>query len=116
MNMIADTLYAKYISERDGTRVLETQWGFVTYGIEHKECFIANMFVDESVRTAGRGRELIGRLTEIALGQGCEYITGTINTKKPGATNTTIAALNVGFEIASADQGVLIIVKKLKGA
>jgi GNAT superfamily N-acetyltransferase len=114
--MIADTMYAKYKKERDGDQLLETDWGFIFYGLNGKECYIAEMFVDESARSIGNGKQLVGMLGDIARAHGCEFLSGNIYVKKPGGSNAALAAQLAGFEILSAHNDVLTIIKKLEGA
>jgi hypothetical protein len=52
--MIKNTLYAKYILEREGLEILEDEFSFITYKIAGPECFIANMFIDQEKRKTGR--------------------------------------------------------------
>ena len=110
--MIQDTLYAEYIKERMDCDVLENETGFITYRIIGQECFIADMYVPARLRTAGKGRSLVGELEEIAKLKGCKFISATIYLKDGGASNTLTAALLVGFRVIAADQGVLTIIKE----
>ncbi|NJM09340.1 MAG: hypothetical protein HC883_00110 [Bdellovibrionaceae bacterium] len=110
--MISNTLYAKYILEREGLRIIENESAFLTYKITDRECFIANMFVDWSKRNAGNGRALIEELMKVA--EDCDVITANIWMWDPNANKTLQAALATGFVVAHAADGVLLISKKLK--
>jgi len=112
---IKDTLYAKYIKEREGFEVLENEFCFLTYVINQKECFIGHFYTDESCRGQGKARELVESLSEVAAYNECELISASIDLRDKGASKTMQAALRVGFEIAKAECGVIVIVKHLKG-
>jgi GNAT superfamily N-acetyltransferase len=113
--MIKDTLYAKYIKEREDLEVLENESGFITYKISGKECFIANMYVEADQQRKGRGHILIMVLEKLAKNHGCEFLSANIHLKDHGASKTLIAALLVGFEVKAADLGVLVIIKDISG-
>lgn len=114
---IKDTLYAKYIKEREGFDILENELGFLTYKIkpEDKDCFIGHMYIDESVRARGHGKSLIESLSEIALSNECEVISASVDLRDKHASRTIQAALRTGFQIYKAEYDVILIIKYLKG-
>lgn len=112
--MIADTLYAKYINERQEASIVETTCGFATFKIINGECFIIDMFVDESQRKIGHGRELVGAVEELAKESGCINLTANIFLADKNASKTLISALICGFQVVRAEAGVLLIAKKVK--
>lgn len=111
MTKIADTLYAKYIKEREGTDVLESEFGFITYRITGAECFIVDMHVDQAARKTGQGRALLEQLSEIA--KECHFLTANIWLKKKGSQVSLRGALACGFEVRNANADVLLIAKNL---
>lgn len=113
--MIKDTLYAKYIKEREGHEILEDEYGFIAYLISNKECFIANMYVDQGQRGNGNGRDLIHALAEIAKSAGCEFLSATIHMNDKNCSQTLLAALLVGFEAVRAELGTIVIFKNIIG-
>ena len=114
---IKDTLYAKYIKEREGFDILENDLGFVTYKInrDEKNCFIGHMYIEESVRERGNGKSLIEGLSEVALEKECDVISASIDLRDKNASLTLQAALRIGFEVFKAEYGVILIIKRLKG-
>lgn len=114
--MLVDTFYAKYIKDREELVILENEFGFITYKISGKECFLANMYIDENQRQKGKGRELISQLSEIAHAKSCDVISANIHINDKNASKTLLAALIVGFKIARAEYGTLLIVKDIEGA
>lgn len=113
--MIADTLYAKFIDEREGAKILEHKCGFVTYKLEGDECFICNMFVALEFRQGGYARALVEGLEALALAAGCKILTGNIHLNDHGSNATLISSLLIGFQVAAANNGSLLIVKQVKG-
>lgn len=113
--MIKDTLYFKYIQERDQAEIIENDFGFVTFKIVNKECFILNMYVLPEYRRSGNFSCMIKLLGEKALQEGCEFISGNIQMYDSGKNKTLSAALSVGFEIVASDINTICIIKKLNG-
>ena len=113
--MIKNTLYAKYLKERQDIDVLENKNGFITYKISGDECFIVDMCIDQEIRALGNARLFINELEKIAKEKSCKYISGNIHLWDKGANNTLIAALNIGFKVVKAEQGILVIVKEIGG-
>jgi GNAT superfamily N-acetyltransferase len=111
--MIKRTLYAEYLSERMDGEILESEKGFITYKVNGTECFIIDMFVSKKYRSASFGRDFINELCDIALQRGCNIITANVHLWDKGHDNTLIAAFKTGFKISNAENGVLIIYKKI---
>lgn len=112
--MIKDTLYAKYIKQRENAEVLETDKGFVVYKFIEDEIFIKEIFIDESNRQSGVCRELVTKLEDIARINNKKIITGKIFLNDPNCNQTLIAALLIGFKVIRADQDIILILKEIK--
>jgi predicted GNAT superfamily acetyltransferase len=112
--MIKDTLYARYIFEREGIQIIENEVGFVTYKINETECFLANIYVDSSKRTNGEARSLLSKLEDIATVHNCQHITANIDLRDKNASSTMLAALKLGFKMVAANHDVLLISKSIK--
>jgi GNAT superfamily N-acetyltransferase len=115
MHKLSETLYAKYISEREGLEIFETEHSFVTYKLSGDECFIKNMCVLPDERAHGRARYLINQLGELAKASNCKFITANIDLKDKGASNTLLAALRIGFKVIQANNDLLFIALGIGG-
>lgn len=111
--MIADSLYAKYISQRSGFKVLEDKTGFIIYKITNDECFIVDMFVEDFFRQKGKGKELVDTLSDLARFEKCTFVSAHIHLFDNNANNTLHAALHTGFKVVRAENGILTIIKNL---
>lgn len=111
--MLKNTLYAKYIKERDDREILEDEYGFITYKILNQECFIYDMCVDLSSRVGSRGRALIDSLVEIAHAADCSFISANVFLSDKGSSNTLLAAIRVGFKAVKANNDIIFIVKEI---
>lgn len=108
-------LYANYIKEREGAKLLENQDGFASYKINGKELFIINMFIDQPKRSTGLFRKMINELSKYAFTNGCECLSANIHLWDEGANKTLLAALHLDFKVARAENGILLIIKDLRG-
>lgn len=112
---MTDSLYAKYVEERQGMSTIWRPHGFVTYRIFDVECFIQDMFIEQTHRLKNKGRELLNDLAELAKKNGCETITANIHLADPNANHTLKAILACGFAVKDCGNRVLVIVKDIKG-
>lgn len=113
--MISNTLYAKYIKEREDADIIENDHGFLTYKILNKEMIIINLYIDQNSRKSGYCRDLVAKLEEKAIAAMCDIMTGNIHIVDPGANITMQAALMLGFKIGSANQNTILIYKNISG-
>lgn len=112
--MIKNTLYAKYIKEREGFEILEGDYSFCTYKIRDGELFIAHMYVEPEHRQKSLSRLMVDQLAIIAKENNCKAIVGTIDLRVGEPSNTLHAALKDGFKIYQANNDVILIGIDLK--
>ncbi len=110
---LKDSLFAKYIKDRQGLDLLDEGYGFVTYKITGDECFISDMAIDKDLKGKGWGRRLLAKLEEIAKKSSCKFISANVHLFDDGASNTLIAALKTGFQVKDAHNKALLIVKNI---
>lgn len=111
--MIQNTLFANYISEREGKRIIEDERGFLIYKIQGDECYLAEGFVREDARGGSAFSDLLRHVYATAQSEGCKVVTANIHLADKGAMRTLKAVLNRGFRVASASSDVLLIVKEI---
>lgn len=107
------SLYAEYIKEREGSEIIEVKDAFVSYKIIGKECFLADMYIRPHMRGSNLFRQLINSLSAVAKGAGCDHISTNIHTLDANCSRNVKAALKVDFSIINANNGVMLLVKKL---
>jgi GNAT superfamily N-acetyltransferase len=108
--------YKDYISERLGQSLLETSAGFVAYKCTPPECFINEFYIAQEFRKEKQGsKELLEKLEQIAIDEGCAFISGVVYIEDPGSSRTLKAAFKQGFKIKAAQNNSVVVVKKVKG-
>lgn len=103
--------FQKYIFEREGLKLIETDHGFVSYGIDKNHLYIGDMYVEPQFRGNNVGRSLIDILCEIAKKEKCSFVFARIRIWDRGRSVTMAAALKVGFQIHSLERDSIIISK-----
>lgn len=98
-----------------GCEILLEDDGFITYKINGRECFIAEMSTKIETRGSGAGKRLIAKLSKIARDAGCDCLSGNIHLRDPGHDNTILAALMTGFKVVRAENNVLLISMDMEG-
>lgn len=111
--MIQNTLFYKYISEREGKRIIEDERGFIVYKINGADCFIAEAFVDESARGTSAGMDLVRHLKAEAQAEGCKTISGTVWVNAKGSMRALRSGLKMGFKIVAAENDALLLVMEV---
>lgn len=114
MMRISETLFKKYISEREGKEIIENDLGFIIYKITQQECFIADMHVVSRSRRKGIGNSLFNQLYDLAKESKCKVITANIHLEDKNASNTLAASLKWGFKVQSCGHNILLIIKEIQ--
>jgi hypothetical protein len=104
-------MFEKYMKERQNAECIKNEKGFLFYRIQNDECYIVDIFIEESFRKTSASSEIIGELESRV--QGSKYISGNVYLSDPGCHRTLKAAFKQGFKIHSANNNILLIVKEL---
>lgn len=105
--------YADYIKERENLDYLEFKEGFLTYRIEDRECYLANIYVAPEFRGTPAISHFINELSKIAESKNCNFLTANIYLTDHGFNRTLKAALKLAFRVVRAENNSVVIVKKL---
>lgn len=111
------SLYGQYIEEREEQEILETKYGFVSYRIYPtqygNQIFICDIYVDKTSRGLNESKDLIKRVTKIALDNNC---TSAMSTVDPNTKTATIAMkfqLSCGMQLSHTSGGLIYMWKPL---
>lgn len=108
-------MYFDYAKERQSLENIQTEAGFVLYKIIGEECFLAEVYVKPEFRNGDAIKELISRVSEIALLNKCKVLSATVHLSDQGNLRTIKAALKLDFYIARAENNVIVIARHLGG-
>lgn len=107
------SLYARYIEEREGAGIIETEESFVTYHLYPDSIYLADMFIVPDKRNTGLHLELLAQVEEIGRKEDKKKIITSAGFGAAGLTDSVQTIINAGFSIHSGDQKLIYFVKNL---
>lgn len=107
------SLYAEYISEREGKHILEHAQGFATYVFMEKGCYIEDIFVRKEYRQTGVAAHLADQIAEIAKERGYKQLFGSVVPSANGSTTSLNVLLSYGFRLESCTNNFILMVKEI---
>lgn len=109
------SLWADYISEREGNSVIEEDFGFIEFRLSPPVCLIHSLYVRPGDRRSGVGAALADRVAELAKEAGCTLLWSQVVTTTLNATESLKAVLAYGFKVQDAQNGVIVLTKDIGG-
>ena len=108
------SLWADYIAEREGSLVIEEEWGFIEFSLSPPVCLIKSLYITPDQRRGKKGSELADRVTQLALDAGCETLWAQVCVAAFNATDSLKAILGYGFTVQRTENGIIILTKDIK--
>jgi ribosomal protein S18 acetylase RimI-like enzyme len=105
------SLYAQYLSEREGREIVETPLGFATYHIQGPDVYIVDIYVIPECRTKGIAAEMADEIAKRARAKGCTTMFGTVVPSVAGSTASLKVLLAYGFSLASSTNDFIVMKK-----
>lgn len=109
-----ESLYAKYIKEREGREIIEKDYGFITYSIEDEYIFIGDLYIVPEERRNGHVKELTQSLVDLAKEYNKKYLMATVC---PHASNPDISIKTIngiGGKFLHIKNDLLYFIKEVK--
>lgn len=106
-------LYAGYIFEREGKRVISRGGAFIVYKIQNQSCHICEIYVHPDLRRTRIAWDMADEVTKIALASGCHVLTACVVPSLNGASESMAAQLAYGFKIQLAQSDCIVLSKEL---
>jgi GNAT superfamily N-acetyltransferase len=107
------SLYGQYILEKEGTQILEKDYGYITYKIIEKEIHIFDLFIVKEERNKNLGFILCKELESVAKECGCNYAMATIAMGTKGQTEALKFHLKYGLQLISASKDYIVLGKEI---
>lgn len=109
------SLYADYLHERTTDSIIEGPSGFATYRYinDGKSVYIIDIYTVPAERKKGAAAQLADLVAKEAKGRGCTEMLGTVVPYTNGSTISMKVLLGYGFELASAEQNLIIFRKDI---
>tara|TARA_B100000131_G_scaffold11232_2_gene11732 strand:- start:12966 stop:13307 length:342 start_codon:yes stop_codon:yes gene_type:complete len=110
-----NSLYAKYILERENKHYFENKYGFVTYTIGSDNIYLQDMYVLQECRGKGHARNFLNYIEKIALelNKSCIVTSISINAQNPEIS--IIPIICGDFKIKKLDEknSMIYFIKRL---
>ncbi len=110
------SLYAQYVNEREGSRLIEEPWGFVEFKSEPPFMRIEAVFTLPQYRRTKRAWDLCDRVVEVAREEGLTHLWTQVWVNYQGANESLSACLAYGFRVQIAEGGRIILTKEITEA
>lgn len=111
-----ESLYSKYIKEREQMQIVENEFGFATYKIFGEEAYIQDIYVVPEMRKTGMARTLADQICFYAKEQGAKKVFGSVDPNAKGATESVKVLLAYGMSIHSTAGNLIYFSKNIEGA
>lgn len=106
-------MFADYIKERENKDCIYTDKGFATYSFQDGSCYIENIYIKPEFRKTGEASLLADKISQIALENGYDVLTGSVSPLAKGSTESLKALLAYGFGLVSSTNNFIILSKKI---
>jgi GNAT superfamily N-acetyltransferase len=116
MSKIFGEQYLRYANEMWGRRLIQADFGFVTFDVGEESVYIADMFIEPDERGLGRGSELEDLVIEIALAENKNYLECKVHRSDKGwRENYTIYTEHRGYHLRSENDDCINLIKNIGG-
>jgi ribosomal protein S18 acetylase RimI-like enzyme len=107
-------MYKAYLEElHDGKSIVSTDYGFASYWIREKECYIEDIYTKPEYRKAEYASKLADLIAQIAIEQKCKYLTGSVIPTANNSTKSLKVLLGYGFKLCLAEENLIWFKKDL---
>ena len=109
------SLYGDYLAEREGYDIVEDENGFATYiySPENSECYIRDIYVKPESRKDHIASHYADEITKLAKLNGCTTLSGSVDPRSTGATDSLKVLLAYGFKVHSINGPLVMFVKEI---
>lgn len=107
------SLYAKYIEERLGKQIIESDKSFVVYSFTEDAVYISDVYIDKEYRRTGEASRLGDKVTEIAKSKGYNKLLGSVQPSTKGSSESMQMLLAYGFKLDSSTNDFILLKKEV---
>ena len=109
------SLYADYLTERTDDKILEREFGFVTYRHmpEQLQTYIIDIYIKPDLRGSLFGTSLADEVVKEARSLGHTKIIGSVVPTSKNSTESLKALLAYGMRLQSSGQNYIIMEKDI---
>lgn len=108
-----ESLFGKYIKERNNKEIIENEKGFMTYYFVDDACYIEDVYVLPEYRRSRLCVNFGEEVEKIAKEKGCKKLYGSVVPSAPYSTINLMGLLNFGWKLDSSAINFILVVKDL---
>ncbi len=109
---MSPSLYARYLDERTDDKIIENEFGFITYRkMNSIQMYIVDLYILPEMRCKGLASKLADQVEVIAKGLGCTEIIGTVNPSCYGAKESILTLIAYGMDVYSSTDNIIYFKK-----
>lgn len=108
-----DSLYGKYIAEREGKYIIERAEGFATYSFLPTGVYIENIYVLPEFRQSKIASTMADEIAQNAKKWGLSKMFGSVRPSAKGSTESLKVLLSYGMQLDSATNDAIFFVKEI---
>jgi GNAT superfamily N-acetyltransferase len=99
------SMYADYVSEREGVSAIERDYGFATYLCDYhaRDLYICDFFIVAHLRRSGVSQQLLNELLEAAKSDNLLTMSAACRVGAPGTDAAIAGLIKYGFTVAATD-------------
>jgi GNAT superfamily N-acetyltransferase len=106
-------MYADYVLEREGKRVLETDHGFATFSVKQDYIYIEDIYVIPEKRKKGAASFFVDSIVAEYKTENITKLIGSVDLSSNGARESMLAILQYGFKPLSYESELLYFIKEI---
>jgi ribosomal protein S18 acetylase RimI-like enzyme len=109
------SLFAKYIKEREGKTVIETDDVLAIYkfDLDHNSVYIEDIYVVPEKRKSGLGQKVADFICNLGRKQGLKYLVGSVVPSANGSDYSLKLLLRYGMRLKSSHENIIFLIKDL---
>lgn len=110
--------FKEYIKERSGREVIESDKGFVTYGVDclglpQKHVYIEDIYVKPEFRKSSEATKLADKVCELSKDIGCSIVVGSVSVPSNQADSSLKVLIAYGMKLLTISNNTLYMYKEL---
>jgi predicted GNAT family acetyltransferase len=108
------SLYSEYLLERTTDKIIELEYGFVTYRyLNEKQVYIVDIYIKPDSRKSGRASMLADQVVKEAKEKGCTELIGTVNPSCAGSKESLKVLFAYGMDLLSSQNNIILCKKDI---
>lgn len=113
---MANSMYAKYLTEKSDDLILETDKGFATYRYINggKSVYIIDIYVLPDYRQSQEASTMADNVVALAKEKGCTELIGSVIPSSKGSTTSLKVLLGYGMKLQSSSDNFIVFSKEIK--